>query len=241
MFNLNVYSLNSIKMKLSSITKSFTVSLLLLSLNSCDLFKDISVSDADYQPYDAIIVPGFPFNDEEGKMNAFQRMRLFWALHLYETGETNYIIVSGSAVHSPYVEAEIFAIFLAELGVNPKHIIIENRAEHSTENVFYSLELAKKLDLKRVAVATDPMQSKMIAYLMRKINMEIDYLPTDLKMISTKYQLKFEHAIDGSPAYVKNFIPLKERENRKLRMQGTRGERYLKSVEEERTVQANFN
>jgi len=228
-------------MKLSSLTKLLSGFILLISFTSCNIFKEISVSDADYQPYDAIIVPGFPFNDEEGKMNAFQRMRLFWALHLYETGETNYIIVSGSAVHSPYVEAEIFAIFLAELGVNPKHIIIENRAEHSTENVFYSLELAKKLDLKRVVVATDPMQSKMIAYLMRNIDVEIDYLPTDLKMIFTKYQPKFDHAIDGSPAYVNNFVPLKERENRKLRMQGTRGERYLKSVEEERTAQAYSN
>lgn len=212
--------------------------LLLISLNSCNLFKDVSISDPEYQPYDAIIVPGFPFNDEEGKMNAFQRMRLFWALHLYETGETNYIIVSGSAVHSPYVEAEIFAIFLTELGVNPKHIIIENRAEHSTENVFYSLELAKKLDLKRVAIATDPMQSKMIAYLMRNVDVEIDYLPTDLKMIFNKYQPKFDHAIDGSAAYVNNFVPLKVRENRKLRMQGTRGERYLKTIEDESTAQA---
>jgi vancomycin permeability regulator SanA len=228
-------------MKPTSLTKLFSGLFLVLSFTSCTIFNEISINDADYQPYDAIIVPGFPFNDKEGKMNTFQRMRLFWALHLYETGETQYLIVSGNAVHSPYVEAEIFAIFLTELGVNPKHIIIENRAEHSTENVFYSLELAKNLDLKRVAVATDPMQTKMIAYLMRNMDVKVDYLTSDLKMIFTKYQTKFDHTIDGSPAFVSNFVPLKERESRKLRMQGTRGERYLKSLEEERTAQAYSN
>lgn len=180
--------------------------------------------------YDAIIVPGFPFDDDEGRMNAFQRWRLFWAHHLYKTGKTRHIIVSGSAVHTPYVEAEIFAKFLVELGVDPHHIIIENKAEHSTENVFYSLELAKLHGFEQVVVATDPLQTMMLQFLMRKMDVKVEYLPADLSVIGQMYWRQFNMSIDGTDAFVHNFVPLKKRESRKERMRGTRGDRYLDSM-----------
>lgn len=222
--------MNASLSKLSIITILF-----LMFFQSCGVYQQAAHEHYPRTAYDAIIVPGFPFDAESGQMNTFQRMRLFWAYHLYKTGETKHIIVSGGAVHTPYVEAEIFAIYLEKLGVNPRHIIIENKAEHSTENVFYGLELARNHGFERFAVATDPMQTQMIAFLMRKVDLKIDYLPTDIKLIGMNYWKRFDMVIDGSEAYVDNFVPLKERESRKLRMQGTRGERYLDRLEQERT------
>ncbi|MCF8258987.1 MAG: YdcF family protein, partial [Flavobacteriales bacterium] len=219
------------KMRITSIILTLSLA---ASLQSCSLFQEVSLGDVGHRPYDAIIVPGFPFDDQDGQMNTFQRMRLFWAYHLYSTGETKNIIVSGSAVHTPYVEAEIFALYLKELGVDPHHIIIENRAEHSTENVFYSMELARHHGFERVAVATDPMQSRMIAFLLRKADVPVDYLPTDIATIARTYWSRFDTRIDGSPAFVSNFVPLKVREERKERMKGTRGEKYFERLEEER-------
>jgi uncharacterized SAM-binding protein YcdF (DUF218 family) len=230
-----VSSLNLTQMRPSIIKLPITIILALMFFQSCGLYQESALDRYSTEAYDAVIVPGFPFDDEHGQMNTFQRMRLFWAYHLYKTGKTRHIIVSGGAVHTPYVEAEIFAIYLEKLGVNPRHIIIENKAEHSTENVFYGLELARNHGFERVAVATDPMQTQMLAILMRKIDLEIDYLPTDIKLIGMNYWRKFDMAIDGSGAYVDNFVPLKERESRKKRMQGTRGERYLERLEQERT------
>ncbi len=212
---------------------------LLSSFNGPAKAQQVSSEQAEAtQVYDAVIVPGFPFDDEEGRMNMFQRMRLFWAYHLYSTGQTKNIIVSGGAVHSPYVEAEIFAIFLQKLGVDPRHIIIENRAEHSTENVFYSLELAHNHGFSKVAVATDPMQHLMLEFLLRKVDLDIDYLPTDLSTIFFAYRKSFDMSIDGTPAYVSNFVPLKERENRRERMRGTRGEKYLEALQENNAAPA---
>lgn len=208
---------------------------LVMALTSgCGLYHEVSLEVPLERPYDAVIVPGFPFEDDEGQMNTFHRMRLFWAYHLYSTGMAKNIIVSGGAVHTPYVEAEVFAIHLKKLGVDPRHIIIENKAEHSTENVFYSLELADHLGFTKVAVATDPMQSRMISFLLRKSGLDIDYLPTDIATIGRMYWKKFDASIDATPAYVNNFIPLKERENRKERMRGTRGEKYMERLTEER-------
>lgn len=210
------------------------------SFTSCTLQQNMGAMEmatSTPKKYDAIIVPGFPFDDDEGKMNTFQRMRLFWAYHLYKTGVTERIIVSGGAVHTPYVEAEIFAHFLTELGVDPKHIIIENKAEHSTENVFYSLEMARNLGFTQVAVATDPMQTLMLRFLLRKLDLPFNYEPTDIKLIGQLYWKQFDMSIDGSGAFVANFVPLKVREKRQERMRGTRGERYLERVGEEQLNQ----
>lgn len=180
----------------------------------------------DLGVYDAIIVPGYPFKPN-GKMNAIYQMRLHWANQLYTTGVAKNIIVSGSAVHSPYVESQIFALYLEEMGVNPDHLIIEDQAEHSLENVFYSLELAKERGFEKVAVATDLFHTGMIQVFGKKHDLAIDYLPANIGFILTKKWNSFKGTIDYCQAYVADFVPLKERETKKERMNGTRGDTWI--------------
>jgi uncharacterized SAM-binding protein YcdF (DUF218 family) len=176
--------------------------------------------------YDAIIVPGYPFNPN-GKMNAIYKMRLHWAYALYSRGIAKNIITSGGAVHSPYVESQIFALYLEEMGVNPKHIIIEHQAEHSLENVFYSLELAMEHGFEKVAVATDLFQSGMIQILGRKHKLKVDYLPANIGFVISKRWNSFTGTIDYCLAYVDEFTPLKIRESREERLKGTRGDTWV--------------
>jgi hypothetical protein len=181
--------------------------------------------DRTVEVYDAIIIPGYPFNPD-GKMNAIYQMRLHWAHRLYTQGITKHIIVSGNAVHSPYVESKIFALYLEEMGVDPAHLIIEDRAEHSLENVFYSLELAKARGFDKVAVATDLFQSGMIQILGKKHDLKVDYLPANIGYILSKKWNSFKGTIDYCQAYVENFTALKERKNRQERLRGTRGHKW---------------
>ena len=174
------------------------------------------------ETYDAIIVPGYPFYPD-GKMNAIYKMRLHWAFELYSSGKTKNIILSGSAVHSPYVESRIFALYLKEMGVDPDHLFTEEQAEHSLENVYYSMELAEELGFEKVAIATDLFQSGMIQILGAKHNLEADYLPANIGFVISKKWKSFNGSIDHQKAYVEDFVPLKERENRKERLNGTRG------------------
>lgn len=176
--------------------------------------------------YDAIIIPGYPFNPD-GKMNAIYKMRLHWAYELYSSGMAKNIITSGGAVHSPYVEAKIFALYLEEMGVDPQHLIIEDRAEHSLENVFYAQEMAKELGFENVAVATDLFQSGMIQILGRKHNLNVDFLPAKIGFIISKKWKSFTGEIDYCEAYVEEFSPLKERETKEERMNGTRGYKWI--------------
>lgn len=205
----------------------FAKTIILLILSFTLIFcADVSAKEKEMQVYDAIIVPGYPYNPN-GKMNAIYKMRLHWAYELYTKGIAKNIITSGGAVHSPYVESQIFGLYLEKMGVNPDHLIIEDRAEHSLENVFYSLELANELGFEKVAVATDLFQSGMIQFLGRKHNLKVDYLPANIGFVISKRWNSFQGTIDYCLAYVDEFTPLKERESKKERMEGTRGNRWV--------------
>jgi len=176
--------------------------------------------------YDAVIVPGFPYHADSKNLNTIYKIRVFWAYHLYSTGMARNIIFSGGAVHTPYVEARIMAEYAKQLGVPEQHIFIENKAEHSTENLFYGYELAKERGMRRVAVATDPFQSEMIRYLTMKDDLPVEFIPAVVGIVIRKYWNTYDLNIDPSVAMVEDFVPLKERESREERMRGTSGNRY---------------
>ena len=184
------------------------------------------------EPYDAIIVPGYPFKPN-GKMNPMYKVRLYWAYHLYKRGKTKNIIVSGSAVHTPYVEAKVYALYLVELGINPDHIIIEDQAEHSLENIFYSMEIAKEHGFKKVAIASDKAQTFMIKHLARKFDHEIaaDFIPARWRFVIRNYWNKFNLNIDEQKAYEPGFIHISMKKTDTQRGLGTSGHLWKPSEE----------
>lgn len=106
------------------------------------------------EPFDAVIIPGCP-SEEDGSLSFCQLGRAGHAALLWQHGWTRSFIVSGSDVHTPYVEADAIAQAMTLLGVPPERIILERDALHSDENVYYSMLIADKLDLPRLAIATN--------------------------------------------------------------------------------------
>ncbi|MCB0754047.1 MAG: YdcF family protein [Flavobacteriales bacterium] len=184
------------------------------------------------EPYDAIIVPGYPFRPN-GKMNPIYKVRLYWAYHLYKEGKTKKIIVSGSAVHTPYVESKVYALYLIELGIDPDDIIIEDRAEHSLENVFYSMEIAKQHGFEKVAVVSDKAHSFMIKYLAKKFDHEIaaDFIPARWRFVILNYWNKFDLDIDTDKAYQPGFVHISMKKTETQRGLGTSGHLWSPSKE----------
>ncbi len=132
---------------------------------------------------------------------------MYWAKKLLESGITRNIIFSGAAVNSPYVEGVYMKILADSLGMTKAHLFSETQALHGDENVIYGMNLAKKLGFKKVAIATDPFQFAYLRYLIFKEG--IDFLPFPPDSMKA-----FEQPLpkaDFSPAFVKNFVPLKER------------------------------
>ena len=157
----------------------FWSSLLLFVLNSCSFSSHSCkklLKEASIKSYDAIIIPGVPL--ENGKWSKIMKARLYWSKYLFEKGIAKNIIYSGSAVYTPYLEAEIMALYAEAIGIPKNNIFTEIKAEHSTENIYFSYLLAKKLGFGSIAIASDPFQTRMLKkFTKKRIDKDIDLIP----------------------------------------------------------------
>jgi uncharacterized SAM-binding protein YcdF (DUF218 family) len=180
------------------------------------------------QPYDAVIVPGFPYNGE--KWDMILQMRIHWAHYLYSKGYAKNIIFSGSAVATPYIESRVMANYAQALGVPREHLFTEERAEHSTENVYYSYRLAKDQGFTKLALATDPIQTSYMRKFIKRFALPIGLLPTVVDTLKVLNLYEPKVALDSSMK--EGFVKLSDRENFFQRFRGTMG-RYIVWHEED--------
>jgi uncharacterized SAM-binding protein YcdF (DUF218 family) len=179
-------------------------------------------------PFDAIIVPGVPF---DSAWSDIMRLRVLWSYHLYNRGLAKNIIYTGSAVYSPYVESRIMASYAKQLGIPEESIFTEEQAEHSTENVYYSYYMAKDLGFKKIALATDPFQSKMVRSFAKKKKLDLKYIPAIFDTVHAYYS-DVRIRIDPTWAEVEDFVSLTEREGFWKRLAGTMGKNLKYRPEE---------
>jgi uncharacterized SAM-binding protein YcdF (DUF218 family) len=169
--------------------------------------------------YDVIIVPGVPYNVPAFK--TVLKARILWAKYLLEHNYAKNIIFSGSSVYTPYVEGEIMKIYADSLHIPSDHTFSETKAEHSTENIYYSLQMAKKMGFKKIAVATDQYQALIIKSFMKDKCPEIKIIPINYEKINMR-NVPWP-TIDPSTAHVNGFVSLVEREGHLKRFRGTLG------------------
>jgi len=187
-------------------------------LSSCSKYAyKLSLKHA---PYDAIIVPGVPFNGKE--WSDIMKMRVYWSYLLYKRGVSEHIIYSGGAVYSPYYEAEIMKLYAIKLGIPDSVIFTDTIAEHSTENLWYSYKLAKQKGFETIALATDPFQNFMTRKFKIDNGLNIRALPMIFEQVDTFMSLK-SPLIDPSPAFKRNFISIENRESKLKQFFGTLG------------------
>jgi hypothetical protein len=171
-------------------------------------------------PFDAIIVPGVPFKN--GRWDTIMKGRVYWSKYLYDRGIARNIIYSGAAVYSPYYEAEIMAMYAEALGIPQEHIFTETRAEHSTENIYYGYKRALQLGFNKVALASDPFQSRLLrSYAFRRVSPDIRIIPmvTDTLKKIQPYMTDPDIAYDK--AFKANFISIIQRDSFWKRLIGT--------------------
>lgn len=178
-------------------------------------------------PYDVIIVPGVPYDNDEEWNNKVMRLRVGWAHYLYENGYAKKVMFSGSAVYTKYQEAIVFAKYAEKMGIKKEDIILECRAEHSTENIYYGYKLARKLGYEKIALASDPFQSKNLEGFAKRENLEVDYVPTKIDYVKS-LELQVPE-LDTEEAIVDDFTSIVEREKFRKRWRGTLGKNINRS------------
>lgn len=198
----------------------------ILTLISCSFSskatKKLYQQALEKKPYDVIIVPGVPF--QNGRWDRVMKGRVYWSKYLFDRGITRNIIYSGSDVYTPYVEGEIMALYAVALGIPKAHVFSETRAEHSTGNVYYSYKLALNLGFKKIALASDPFQTRMLRkFTRKKVSASIDLIPIVEDYLPAKEAEMEDPVINPESAYQENFISLKKREGFWKRLRGTLG------------------
>ncbi|GAO43239.1 ThuA domain-containing protein [Flavihumibacter petaseus] len=173
-------------------------------------------------PFDVAVAPGVPL--ENGSWSRTMKGRIYWAKYLYDQGIVKNIMFSGGAVYTPYTEAVVMREYAIALGIPATHIFTEAKAEHSTENIYYGYRLAKTLGFNRIALASDPFQTKLLTrYVRKKVEPTVSIIPfvTD-KLAALEPDMK-DPVIDFTGKQVAGFTPINKRENFWKRWRGTRG------------------
>lgn len=85
--------------------------------------------------YDCVVVCGCTVG-EDGRPSAILRSRVDKAVELWKDKKIRYVIMSGAAVHNPYVEAEVMKRYAMECGVPEAYILEEKQAVSTYHNLF---------------------------------------------------------------------------------------------------------
>jgi len=204
---------------------TLSVFIFLVLVSSCSFSVEQTVemyTEVEGKEFDMIIVPGVPFeNNEWGEI---MKARVYWSKYLYDQGIAKNVMYSGSAVYSPYYEAEIMGLYAEAIGIPRGHIYVEKKAEHSTENVYYSYKKARKLGFKKIALATDPYQAKLLkSYVKKRIDADVAIIPIVYELLISIMPDTLAPVINYKTAYEPEFVSIKDRENIFKRLSGTWG------------------
>lgn len=183
------------------------------------------------EPFDALIIPGFPHHEDS--MTTVVQNRVYWAYFLHQKGIVKNVIFSGNAVYTPYREGEIMALYAVQLGIPKDNIFMEVEAEHSTENLYYSHKLATKLGFKKIALATDIVQSSFLYSVNNhRLKIPTTFIPIVLDSITDIEKPNFN--FDQSQALDSTFVSILERENLWQRLKGTKGKKVKRMLKKDR-------
>ncbi|MBS1598718.1 MAG: YdcF family protein [Bacteroidetes bacterium] len=180
------------------------------------------LAEASAKRYDIVVVPGVPL--ENGKWSRTMKGRVYWSKFLFDKGIAKNLMYSGSAVYTPYYEGLVMAMYAEALGIPKEHIFSETKAEHSTENIYYSYYKAKQMGFKTIALASDPFQSKSLRkFAHKKLSPDVGIIPFVVDTMRAMEPLMIDPAIDYQQAFKKDFVSIKKREGFWKRLRGTYG------------------
>ncbi len=219
-----IYSGNPRFMNLKNLKTLLFFFAIAFTLSSCTFFRPspnkLFRRALKNQPYDVVIVPGCPFDGITWSMA--MKGRVIWATYLVKKGIAKNIIFSGAAVYTPYVEAKIMALYAQELEVPKEKIFVEDKAQHSTENIYNSYQMAKKMGFTKIAVASDPFQSNLLmGFTKRRFKLPIAHIPFVIDTLATIDDVN--PIINAASAKVENFKSILEMQSKWYRFKGTQG------------------
>ncbi|MFA6321092.1 MAG: ElyC/SanA/YdcF family protein [Candidatus Omnitrophota bacterium] len=112
---------------------------------------------------------------ESGKAGQGYEERVKYAVDLYKEGYAKYLIFSSGYVYA-IKESEIMQALAVSLGVPPNAIVLEERATNTYQNVAYSVEILRKMHMKRAIIVSSPYNMLRISLVCNKNVKDIRFM-----------------------------------------------------------------
>lgn len=103
-------------------------------------YCSIPTSNTTLTHFDTLIVLGYPCNDD-GTCSPEQRERVLESVREFQRGVASRIIMSGTAAHNRFVEADSMKSLAIAQGVPAASILEETQAQNTLQNILYSSQI----------------------------------------------------------------------------------------------------
>lgn len=121
--------------------------------------------------FDALIVLGYPAN-ADGTPSPEQRERVRESVREYKAGVAPYIIMTGTAAHNQYIEADVMAGLARSQGVPASAILEDVQAQNTIQNIYYSARLMHDHDLNSAEIISSPSHLPRAALIVNTFNVD---------------------------------------------------------------------
>ena len=118
--------------------------------------------------FDVLIVLGYPA-DDDGNPSPTEQARVAEAVHEYERGAAQRMIITGGAVDNQYVEADVMARTAKARGIPAGAIVEETQARNTIENACDSMRIMRSHGWQSAEVVTSPSHAPRAAMIFGRL------------------------------------------------------------------------
>jgi uncharacterized SAM-binding protein YcdF (DUF218 family) len=119
------------------------------------VFKRAPTHSGDETHFDTLIVLGTP-TLKDGTPSMEMRERVEESVREYKAGVAPHIIMTGTAAHNRFVEAQAMVDLAASEGVPRDHLFVEGQAKDTIQNIWFSRQMMQAHDWHSAEVISSP-------------------------------------------------------------------------------------
>jgi uncharacterized SAM-binding protein YcdF (DUF218 family) len=116
------------------------VVVLVVVIGTAFVYRNIPNHNTDLTHFDTLIVLGNPA-DADGTPSPEQRERTLEGVREYKAGVAPHLIFTGGAAHNRFVEGDVMKTLAVEQGVPSNDITVEDQAQNTIQNIYYSEQI----------------------------------------------------------------------------------------------------
>jgi uncharacterized SAM-binding protein YcdF (DUF218 family) len=156
---------------LTQILFYFGAAVFAIVLFAVGIYLTIPTHNNDATHFDTLIVLGYPAN-ADGTPSPEQRERVLEGVREYKAGVAPYIIMTGTAAHNQYIEADVMAQLARSEGVPASAILEDVQAQNTIQNIYYSARIMHQHELNSAEIISSPSHLPRAALIVNTFNVD---------------------------------------------------------------------